>query len=64
MDALVREDSGLDPRAVRELLEYLDEGWRILENPDRARRELEQQCRTTRARSEEPEVVEPDTYRP
>lgn len=45
---LIRQTVWLEQRDIRELLDYLDEGWSVLENPERARREIEQQCRATR----------------
>lgn len=48
VDSLVRTTPLLDQGAANSLMEYLDEGWGTLENPDRAYREIERQCRESK----------------
>jgi hypothetical protein len=42
---LYREQAGLEPKIVRETLEYLDEFYRTISDPQRAERELIGKCR-------------------
>lgn len=45
VDALVRDTPGLDPDDRADLQRFLDQAWDTLENPDRARRAIERDCR-------------------
>ncbi|MEQ9568548.1 MAG: hypothetical protein RLN75_00025 [Longimicrobiales bacterium] len=45
VEALVRDQPGLDDESRADLLEFLEPFWDTLSNPDRARRAIERECR-------------------